>query len=145
MHFLEPSVENDRSTLASAKSAWVFVFYHKQVASGADCRHTRSLKWDPKFGAISAPEEYGGRAGQPARSGMACFVDTGYCCLFCRSFPDYFPIVDAGEALTRGGYWKRGILPPSMCDWGVGRPGEVCKWRQVSHDWGELRRKSLDH
>lgn len=59
--------------------------------------------------------DIGGGAGQPAHSGMACFVDTGYCCLFCRSFPDYFPIVDAGETLARGGYWKRGIPLPSMC------------------------------
>lgn len=44
MHFLEPSIENDRSTLASAKSAWLFVFYHKQVASGTDYRHMRSLE-----------------------------------------------------------------------------------------------------
>lgn len=49
-----------------------------------------------------------------AHSGMACFVDIGYCYLLYRTFAGYFPLSMLRKP-RKGWNWRRGVLPPGMC------------------------------
>lgn len=63
-----------------------------------------------------------------------------------QELPRLLTFVDAGETLTRLGYWRRDILPPGIGrvfgeSGGLVKPASGGKFGRT---WGELSRKSLD-
>lgn len=111
----ECTFENLLSSMTGARSARAFVFYHKQAASGVDCRH--EVLGARTLNLVTFQLQMDIRGPWAVPSGMACFAcvrillpdfqDLPGLLPHCRCWgnPDKGWVLEEGHpALTRGGF-----------------------------------------